>query len=168
MVSVGNLQAFLGWLYGQDSLVHSRPLQLKSAQILVGRSLGKMSMALMLFLVRKNMPISVIGRCFVWSVAPLQWGFFWRCMADTLASLSGVEGLCLTLQHWVCVFSGKVKALMGSEACVIRIGLVPGVLVENLETVAARMVIGLFVDCARVSWSSRAFKTVRPWSEAWC
>jgi hypothetical protein len=29
-----------------------------------------------------------------------------------------------------------------------------------LEMVAARMVIGLFVDCARVSWSSRAFKTV--------
>ncbi len=49
---------------------------------------------------------------------------------------------------------------MGSEACVIRIGLVLGVLVESLETVAARMVIGLFVDCARVSWSLRAFKTV--------
>ncbi len=31
---------------------------MKSAQILVGRSLGKMSMALMLFLVRKNMPIN--------------------------------------------------------------------------------------------------------------
>ncbi len=50
--------------------------------------------------------------------------------------------------------------MTGTEAGVTKIGLVPGVLVENLETVAARMVIGLFVDCARVSWSSKAFKTV--------
>ncbi len=49
---------------------------------------------------------------------------------------------------------------MGTEASITKIGLVPGVLVENLEMVAARMVIGLFVDCVRVSWSSRAFKTV--------
>jgi hypothetical protein len=58
------------------------------------------------------------------------------------------------------VFSGKAEALAGTEASVTRIGLVPGVLVENLETVVARMVIGLFVDCARVGWSSKAFKTV--------
>jgi hypothetical protein len=58
------------------------------------------------------------------------------------------------------VFSGKAKTLTGTEACVIKIGLVSGVLVENLETVAARMAIGLFVDCERISWSSRAFKTV--------
>ncbi len=49
---------------------------------------------------------------------------------------------------------------MGTEAGITKIGLVPRVLVENLEMVAARMVMGLFVDCARVSWSSRAFKTV--------
>ncbi len=49
---------------------------------------------------------------------------------------------------------------MGTGAGITKIGLVPGVLVENLEMVAARMVIGLFVDCARVSWSSSAFKTV--------
>jgi hypothetical protein len=49
---------------------------------------------------------------------------------------------------------------MGTEAGITKIGLVPGVLVENLETVVARMVIGLFVDCGRISWSSRAFKTV--------
>jgi hypothetical protein len=59
IVSAVNSRAFLGWLYGQVSLEHSRLLQVKSAQILVGRSLGKMSMALMLFLVRKNMPISM-------------------------------------------------------------------------------------------------------------
>jgi hypothetical protein len=158
MVSVGNSTAFLGWLYGQDSLVHSRPLQVKSAQILVGRSLGKMSMALMSILVRKNMPISVIGHCFVWLVAPLRRGFFWRCTAAALAPLSGIEGSHLTSRRWVCVFSGKARALTGTEACVIEIGLVLGVLVENLETVAARMVIGLFVDCARVSWSLRAFQ----------
>ena len=58
------------------------------------------------------------------------------------------------------MFSGKAEALMETEAGVTKIGLVPGVLVENLETVAARMVIGLFVDYARVSWSLRAFKTV--------
>ncbi len=123
--------------------------------------MGKMSMALTSFLVRKNMPISVIGHCFVWLVAPLWRGFYWRCTAAALAPLSaGVEGLRLTSQRWVCVFSSKMKLLTGTEACVIKIGLVPEVLVENLETVAARMVIGLFVDCVRVSWSLRAFKTV--------
>jgi hypothetical protein len=58
------------------------------------------------------------------------------------------------------VFSGKVEALTETEAGVTKIGLVPGVLVENLDTVAARIVMGLFVDCARVSWTSKAFKTV--------
>jgi hypothetical protein len=95
MVSLDNSQAFLGWLYGQESLVHSRPLQVKSAQILVGRSLGKMSVALMLFLVRKNKPISATGCCFV-LVAPLQQGFFWRCRAAALVPSSGVEGSRLT------------------------------------------------------------------------
>ena len=41
MVSLDNSRVFLGWLYGRESLVHSQPLQVKSAQILVGRSLGK-------------------------------------------------------------------------------------------------------------------------------
>ena len=58
------------------------------------------------------------------------------------------------------MFSGKAEALTETEAGVTKIGLVPGVLVENLKTVAARMVIGVFVDCARVIWSSKAFKTV--------
>ncbi len=49
---------------------------------------------------------------------------------------------------------------METEANVTKIGLVPGVLVENLDTVAARIVMGLLVDCARVSWTSKAFKTV--------
>ncbi len=49
---------------------------------------------------------------------------------------------------------------MGTEAGITKIGLIPGVLAEKLKTVAARMVIGLCVDCARVSWSSKAFKTV--------
>jgi hypothetical protein len=55
-------------------------------------------------------------------------------------------------------FSGNAEVLMGIEACVNKVGLIPGVLVENLETVAARMVIGVFVDCARVSWSSKSFQ----------
>jgi hypothetical protein len=53
-----------------------------------------------------------------------------------------------------------VLALTETEAGVTKIGLVPGVLVENLDMVAARIVMGLFVDCARVSWTSKAFKTV--------
>jgi hypothetical protein len=53
-----------------------------------------------------------------------------------------------------------VEVLTGTEACVNKVGLIVGVLVENLETVAARMVMGVFVDCARVSWSLKAFKTV--------
>ncbi len=56
--------------------------------------------------------------------------------------------------------SGNAEVLTGTEASVNKVGLILGVLVENLETVAARMVIGVFVDCARVSWSSKAFKTV--------
>jgi hypothetical protein len=58
------------------------------------------------------------------------------------------------------VFSGKAEALMEIGAGVTKVGLVLGVLVENLDTVAARIVMGLFVDCARVSWTSKAFKTV--------
>jgi hypothetical protein len=53
------------------SRVHSQPLQVKSAQILVGRSLGKMSMALISCLVRKNMPMSVTWHCLAGLVAPL-------------------------------------------------------------------------------------------------
>jgi hypothetical protein len=69
--------------------------------ILVGRSLGKMSVALMLLLVRKNMPILATGHCFVGLVAPLQWGFFWHCTAAALAPSSGVEGSRLTLRCWI-------------------------------------------------------------------
>ncbi len=58
------------------------------------------------------------------------------------------------------MFSGKAEALTETEAGVTKIWLVLGVLVENLDTVAARIVMGLFVDCARVSWTSKAFKTV--------
>ncbi len=58
------------------------------------------------------------------------------------------------------MFPGKAEALTETEAGVTKIGLVPGVLVENLDTVAARIVMGLFMDCARVSWSLKAFKTV--------
>ncbi len=58
------------------------------------------------------------------------------------------------------MFSSKAEALTETEAGVTKIGLVPGVLVENLDMVAARIVMGLFVDCARVSWTSKAFKTV--------
>ncbi len=58
------------------------------------------------------------------------------------------------------MFSGKAEALIETEAGVTKIGLVLGVLVENLDTVVARIVMGLFVDCARVSWTSKAFKTV--------
>ncbi len=125
---------------------------MKLAQIMVGRFLGKMSMALMLFLVRKNMPISRTGCCLVGSVAPLWQGFFLRCTAATLAPLTGVEGLRLTLRRWFWVFSSKAEALTETEAGVTKIGLVPGVLVENLDTVAARIIMWLFVDCARVSW----------------
>ncbi len=39
------------------------------------------------------------------------------------------------------MFSGKDEALAGTEAGITKIGLVPGGLVENLETVAARMVM---------------------------
>ncbi len=56
--------------------------------------------------------------------------------------------------------SNKAEVLTGTEACVNKVGLILGVLAENLETVVARMVMGVFVDCARVSWSSKAFKTV--------
>jgi hypothetical protein len=66
------------------------------------------------------------------------------------------------------MFSGKAEALMETEAGVAKIGLVPGVLVENLDTVAARIVMGLFVDCARVSWTSKAFKTVSALVRDWC
>ncbi len=31
---------------------------------------------------------------------------------------------------------------------------------ENLDTVAAKMGMGLFVDCARVSWPLKAFRAV--------
>jgi hypothetical protein len=58
------------------------------------------------------------------------------------------------------VFSSKAEALTETEASVTKIRLVPGVLVENLNMVVARIVMGLFVDCARVSWTSKASKTV--------
>ncbi len=49
---------------------------------------------------------------------------------------------------------------MGAGAGVPTFELMPKLLVENLGMVAARMGMGLFVDCARVSWSSNAFRTV--------
>ncbi len=49
---------------------------------------------------------------------------------------------------------------MGAGAGVPTFELVPELLVWNLDTVAARMGMGLFVDCARVSWSSNVFRTV--------
>jgi hypothetical protein len=49
---------------------------------------------------------------------------------------------------------------MGAGAGVPTFELVPELLVGNLDTVAARMGMGMFVDCARVSWSSNAFRTV--------
>ncbi len=58
------------------------------------------------------------------------------------------------------MFYTKAEALTETGASVPKFGLVPGVLVENLDTVAARIMMGLFVDCARVSWTSKAFKTV--------
>ncbi len=49
---------------------------------------------------------------------------------------------------------------MGAGVGVPTFELVPKLLVENLDMVAARIGMGLFVDCARVSWSSNAFRTV--------
>ncbi len=49
---------------------------------------------------------------------------------------------------------------MGAGAKIPTFELVPRLLVENLDMVAARMGMGLFVDCVRVSWSSKAFRTV--------
>jgi hypothetical protein len=49
---------------------------------------------------------------------------------------------------------------MGAGAGVPTFELVPELLVENLDTVTARMGMGLFVDCTRVSWSLNAFRTV--------
>ncbi len=100
MVSAVSLPVFLGWLYGQFSLVHLQPLQVKSAQILVGRSFGKISVALVSCLVRKNMPMSGTWRCLAKLVAPLRQGFFWRWMAATFVLLPGVDGSCFTLWHW--------------------------------------------------------------------
>ncbi len=49
---------------------------------------------------------------------------------------------------------------MGTEAGVPTFELVPRLLLENLYTVVARIGMGLFVDCVRVSWSSNAFRTI--------
>ncbi len=98
-VSLVNLRAFLGWLCGQFSLVHLRPLQVKSAQILLGRSLEKISVALISCLVRKNMPVSKTGRCLDGSVAPFWRGFFWLWVAATFVLLSGVDGSCFALRR---------------------------------------------------------------------
>jgi hypothetical protein len=40
---------------------------------------------------------------------------------------------------------------MGTGAEVPSFDLVPGLLLENLDTVAARIGMGLFVNCVRVS-----------------
>ncbi len=58
------------------------------------------------------------------------------------------------------MFSGWAEAETGTGEGVPTFELVPGLLVENLDTLAARMGMGLFVDCARVSWSLNAFRTV--------
>ncbi len=99
IVAAVDSQAFLGWLYGQFSLVHSRPLQVKSAQILVDKSLEKISVALISCLARKNMPMSVTGRCLAWLMAPLQQGFFWRWVAAAFVLSSGVDGMRFILQR---------------------------------------------------------------------
>ncbi len=151
IVSAVDSQAFLGWLYGQFSLVHLQPLQVKLAQILVGKSLEKISVALISCLARKNIPMSMIGRCLAGLVAPLWRGFFWRWVAATFVLLSGVDGLCFALRCWFWVFSGRAEAETGTGAGVPIFELVPGLLLENLDTVMARIGIGLFVDCVRVS-----------------
>ncbi len=48
----------------------------------------------------------------------------------------------------------------GTGAGVPTFELVPRLLLENLDTVVARIGMGLFVDCARVNWSLNAFKTI--------
>jgi hypothetical protein len=59
---------------------------------LVGRSLGKISVALISCLVRKNMPMSMTGRCLAGLVAPFQQGFFWLWVAAAFVLSSGVDG----------------------------------------------------------------------------
>ncbi len=58
------------------------------------------------------------------------------------------------------MFSGRAEAETETGAGVPTFELVLGLLLENLDTVAARIGMGLFVDCTRVSWSSNAFRTV--------
>ncbi len=58
------------------------------------------------------------------------------------------------------MFSGRAEAETGTGARVPTFELVPGLLLENLDTVVARIGIGLFVDYARVSWSLNAFRTI--------
>ncbi len=58
------------------------------------------------------------------------------------------------------MFSEQTEAKTRTGAGVLIFELVPGLLVENLDMVAARMGMGLFVDCARVSWSLNAFRTI--------
>ncbi len=55
------------------------------------------------------------------------------------------------------MFSGRAEAETGTGAGVPTFELVPGLLLENLDTVAARIGMELFVDCVRVSWSLNAF-----------
>jgi hypothetical protein len=56
------------------------------------------------------------------------------------------------------VFSGGAEVEVGNEAGVATFELVPRLLLENLDTVVARIGIGLLVDYARVSWSLNAFR----------
>ncbi len=59
------------------------------------------------------------------------------------------------------MFSGRAEAETGPGARVPTFELVPGLLLENLDMVAARIGMGLFMDCVvRVSWSLNAFRTV--------
>jgi hypothetical protein len=122
--------------------------------------LRKISVALISCLAKKNMPMFMTGCCLAGLVAPLQRSFFWRWMAAAFVLLSGVDGSRFALRRSFWVFYGRAEAETGTGARVPAFELVPGLLVENLDTVAARMGMGLFVDCTRVSWSSNAFRTV--------
>ncbi len=170
IVSAVDLRAFLGWLYGQFSLIHLQPLQVKSAQILVGKSLGKISVALLSCLARKNMPMFVTGRCLAGLMALLQRGFFWRWVAAAFVLSSGVDGLRFALRCWFWVFSGRVEAEMGTGARVPTFELVPSLLLENLNMVAARIGIGLLllVGCARLAGLQMPLEGSAPWPAAWC
>ncbi len=87
-------------------------------------------------------------------------GFLLELYGSRFSTLIWGRGVALDIVASTLVVLRLSGSTDGNRGRYNQIGLVPAVLAENLETVAARMVIGLFVDCARVSWSSKAFKTV--------